>query len=82
MTILAGVLQGAILGPLSFNIFINYFFFYIMRSSTTKFVDDNTLNVYGDNLKEKLYTNWNKILKMLHIGFTLIKWLQTPISSS
>ena len=55
--IIAGVLQGSILGLLLFNIFINDIFNFEDKSYLSNYADDNVLYAFGSNLtevKEKL----------------------------
>ena len=60
-----GVPQGSILGPLLFNIFINYIFMIIEQSDICHFADDNTLYSCGERLteiKENLVSDTKRIL--------------------
>ena len=50
-TIISGVAQGSITGPILFNCFFNDFFYFFEKASVHNFADDNTLSMFEETIK-------------------------------
>ena len=71
--LLYSVPQGSILGPLLFNIFINYIFFFLDKAKLANYADDNSIYMIDDNIlnllkcleiETSIVLNWFKINEM------------------
>ena len=61
--------QGSILGPLSFNVFINDIFMFIEKTEVCNFADDNTIYDCGEDLS-------NILENLKHDLKILLKWFR------
>ena len=68
-TIISGVPQGTIVGPILFNCFFNDFFYFIEKASVHNFADDNTLSMFEETIQ-------NLIALLETESNTAIEWFQ------
>ena len=91
LEILRGVLQGSILGPILFNIFINDLIFFIQETAVCNFADDTTIYSSSLNYKEAAHKlsndthivlNWFKVNSMVaNLGKSQIMFLGSKIDN-
>ena len=71
LTLLSGVPQGSILGPLLFNIYINDFYYLFQTATLHGFADDNSLSAKADciiSLKHTLENQSNVAIEWLNLN--------------
>ena len=66
LDIICGVPQGAILGSILFNIFINDIFLYITERDICNYVDDNSLYACDSSLQMTLVRLQNDLIQVMH----------------
>ena len=74
-TVIAGVPQGSIDGPLLFNLFINDLVFFIEYTALRNYADDNNLSITGtkiENLKKLLLADFKTVIEWFSDNYMII----------
>ena len=74
-TVVAGVPQGSIDGPLLFNLFINDFVLFIEYTALGNYADDNNLSITGtniENIKKLLLTDFKTVIEWFSDNYMII----------
>ena len=67
-TIISGVPQGSIVGPLLFNCFFSDFFHFIEKASVHNSADDNTLSMFVETIQNLYYLHFYNLKAILSMN--------------